>query len=199
MRTLRRSSPFDSLSESLRAFVHRRTVELTGFGLVALTAAVTAALATWTVDDPSLNHATTGPVRNVMGPPGAVVSDLVMQMFGLGSIALLIPLAVWGWRLMRWRSIERPQLRLALWVLGAGAATGLASALPPTARWPLPTGLGGVVGDALMAAARAVTGLSGGRGSAALGLVFSVAAILAITAASGFGMAHEGRPERGEK
>ena len=199
MRTLRRSSPFDSFSESLRVFARRRAVELSGLGLVALTAAGTAALATWTVEDPSLNHATAGPVRNVMGAPGAVVSDLIMQMFGLGSIALLIPLAVWGWRLMRWRTVERPQLRLALWILGGGAATGLASALPPTTRWPLPTGLGGVVGDALMAAARAVTGLSGGRGSAALGLVFAITAILAITAASGFGMAHEGRPERREK
>src|SRR5207342_2429040 len=48
----------------------------------------------------------------------------------------------------------RLRLRLLLWIVGTGAAAALASALPPTARWPLPTGLGGVAGDALLAGTR---------------------------------------------
>jgi S-DNA-T family DNA segregation ATPase FtsK/SpoIIIE len=191
MRTLRRSSPFDAFSDSVRAFVRRRAVELAGLGLVGVTAAMTAALATWTIDDPSLNNATAAQVRNLLGAPGAIAADLVMQILGLGAIALLVPPAVWGWRLMRQARIERPQLRLALWVLGAGAATAVASALPPTARWPLPTGLGGVVGDALMSAIRAVTGLGGGAGSTAIGLVLAIVAILSVTGAAGLGTAEE--------
>jgi len=38
------------------------------------------ALATWSVKDPSINHATEGPVRNLLGLPGAIVADLVMQI-----------------------------------------------------------------------------------------------------------------------
>ncbi|HYY83497.1 MAG TPA: DNA translocase FtsK 4TM domain-containing protein, partial [Beijerinckiaceae bacterium] len=98
MRTLRRSSPFDAFSDSVRAFVRRRAVELAGLGLVGVTAAMTAALATWTIDDPSLNNATAAQVRNLLGAPGAIAADLVMQILGLGAIALLVPPAVWGWR-----------------------------------------------------------------------------------------------------
>ena len=74
MRSLRRSaSPFDGALDAGRAFLKRRAIELGGLGLVAATAALTVALATWSVDDPSLNHATDAPVRNLLGWGGAVV------------------------------------------------------------------------------------------------------------------------------
>jgi DNA segregation ATPase FtsK/SpoIIIE, S-DNA-T family len=123
-----------------------------------------------------------------------------MQIFGLGVIAILLPVAVWGWRLMRARRLERLQLRLALWIIGSGAATAVASALPPTARWPLPTGLGGVVGDALLGALRAVTGLASAPSSAVIGFVCAGVAILSLTAACAFGAdeASDARPAEDE-
>jgi S-DNA-T family DNA segregation ATPase FtsK/SpoIIIE len=199
MRTIRRSSsPFDNLSEAVRGFLKRRAVELVGLGLVAFSAAAATALATWSVNDPSFNHATNGPVRNALRYPGAVFADLTMQIFGLGAIAILIPVAVWGWRLMRARRVERLHLRLALWIVGSGAATAVASALPPTRGWPLPTGLGGVAGDALLGGARALAGLSGRPGAALLGFVFAGLAILSLTAACGFGFAEDATDEDGE-
>jgi S-DNA-T family DNA segregation ATPase FtsK/SpoIIIE len=191
MPTRRSSSAYDGLSDVLRAFVARRAQELTGLSLLAVAGLVTVALATWSVDDPSLNNATDAPVQNLLGWPGAIAADLVMQLLGLGAIGALVPLALWGWRLMRSGELGRIQLRLALWIIGSGAATALASALPATARWPLPTGLGGVAGDALLAAAKAVTGLSGGPAGAFLGFVFAGIAILALTASCGFGFAEE--------
>ncbi|MCB8819182.1 DNA translocase FtsK [Microvirga rosea] len=192
MRTARRSSSsYDGLSSALRAFVARRAQEMIGLCLLVLAGAVAASLATWSVDDPSLNNATDAPIRNLLGWPGAIVADLLMQLLGLGSIAALLPLALWGWRLMKSGHLGRAQLRLALWVLGAGAATALASALPATDRWPLPTGLGGVVGDAVLTAGKAVTGLSSGSASAVLGLVFAGIAILTLSAACGLGLSEE--------
>ena len=139
MRSQRRSrSAYDGLSEALHAFIARRAQELTGLSLIALTALVAASLATWSVDDPSLNNATDAPVRNLIGWPGAIVADILMQLFGLGSVAAIGPVALWGWRLARRGYLGRVQLRLALWINGAGAATAVASALPVTDRWPLP-------------------------------------------------------------
>ena len=188
MRTNRRSSPFENLPEALRAFLLRRAAELLGLGLIGLAAAVTVALATWSVDDPSLNHATDAPVHNLLRAPGAIVADLAMQLFGLGSVPLVAPVLAWGWQLLRARKVGRLGLRCALWVAGSGAATAVASALPPTARWPLPTGLGGVVGDALLGAAKTLLGISGGAGAGLIGFAFAGVAILALTAACGFGM-----------
>ncbi len=192
MRPQRRSqSAYDGLAEALRAFAARRAQESIGLLLIVLMGLAAVALATWSADDPSFNNATDAAVKNALGRPGAVVADILMQLFGLGAVAGLVPVALWGWRLLRRGDLGRVQLRIALWIVGAGAANAVASALPVTARWPLPTGLGGVAGDALFAAAKAVTGLSGGPARALLGCAFAGIAILALTAACGFGLAED--------
>jgi DNA segregation ATPase FtsK/SpoIIIE, S-DNA-T family len=183
--------PRESLLDLLRGLIARRAKELIGAGLLMFALATALSLATWSVDDPSLNNATDAKVKNLLAWPGAVVADLAMQLFGLGSLAALLPLILWGWRLLRHGTLGRGQLRIALWVLGWGSACAVASALPATARWPLPTGLGGVTGDALLAAGKAVTGLTQTPYSALLGFAFAGVAILAITAACGYGLPDE--------
>ncbi|MEZ0168889.1 DNA translocase FtsK 4TM domain-containing protein [Microvirga sp. TS319] len=201
MRTARRSSSsaYDGLFSGLRTFLARRTQELTGLCLIAVAGAIAVALATWSVDDPSLNNATDIPVHNMLGWPGAIVADLLMQLLGLGAIAALLPLALWGWRLMKSGELGRLQLRFALWVIGTGAATALASAMPATDRWPLPTGLGGVAGDAVLTGAKAVTGLSSGSASAVLGFLCAGIAILSLTAACGLSPTEERSYEEPEE
>ena len=49
-----------------------------------------------------------------------------MQILGLGAIMLILPIAVWGWRMMTHRSFDREALRLGCWVLCTGAAAGFA-------------------------------------------------------------------------
>ncbi|MDJ1158671.1 DNA translocase FtsK 4TM domain-containing protein, partial [Chelatococcus sp. SYSU_G07232] len=193
MRTTRRtSSPADDLSDALRRFLARRAAEFVGLGLIALAAAAAVALASWSVDDPSFTHAKDGPVVNWLGMSGAVVADIGMQILGLGSIALVAPLAVWGMRLISRRALPRLPLRLGLWIAGTAAAAAVASAMPPTARWPLPTGLGGVVGDALLFGARGVLSLGSGPGAAIVGFVYAGVAILTLTAACGYGLVEDG-------
>jgi DNA segregation ATPase FtsK/SpoIIIE, S-DNA-T family len=151
MRTTARFTALDRIPESLRTFAMRRGAEVAGLGLIAATAGLGLALASWSVQDPSFNHAASGPVHNLLGAPGAVAADLVMQMLGLSVIAFLTPMSFWGWRLIAARRLERVRARLVLWLCGGVLSAGLASLAPVTARWPLPTGLGGVVGDAILA------------------------------------------------
>ncbi|MCJ2113988.1 DNA translocase FtsK 4TM domain-containing protein, partial [Methylobacterium sp. E-025] len=184
MRSLRRSaSPYDTFVDTLRPFLARRLTELGGLVLFTGAIALTVALATWSIDDPSLNHATDHVAHNVLGQPGAVVSDLAMQILGLGALAFVLPPALWGVRLMRERDLPNGGMRIALWIIGFCAASAVASALPPTARWPLPTGLGGVAGDALMSAARTIVGAISQAGAALVGFVYAGVAILSLTAA----------------
>lgn len=178
----------ESLSDLFRSFLARCAKELIGISLLLFASAMLAALATWSVDDPSLNNAVDGPVKNMLGRVGAMSADLVMQLFGLGSIVILCTMLIWGWRLLGKANLTRIQLRLVLWVIGICAATAMASSFPTTARWPLPTGLGGVVGDAFVSAAKAVTALSGAPAKVILGAVFAVVTILCLTAACGFGL-----------
>ena len=108
------------------------------------------ALLTWSVADPSLNHATNAPIHNLLGGPGAITADIAMQLLGLACIAALVPPAFWGWTLLTERRLEDPRLKGGLYLAGVTAAAALASLLPVPGSWPLPTGLGGVVGDALL-------------------------------------------------
>jgi S-DNA-T family DNA segregation ATPase FtsK/SpoIIIE len=181
---------FDSLgmfSDYLRAAVHRRLRECGGLALMGLVGAATLALATWSVNDPSLSHATPAPVRNMIGVPGAIAADLMMQILGLASIAFLLPLAVWGWRLVVHRPLTREFLRIAFWLLAAPLAAGFASCLPRTATWALPSGLGGVVGDALLRLPAALLGPLSGFERFGLALMLGSAALAALISAAGFG------------
>src|SRR5664279_1117772 len=88
------------LPAAIREMLARRLRELAGFGLIVLSGVAAAALMTWSVQDPSLSHATSRAIHNVVGYPGAIAADLLMQILGLGSIMLILPLAVRGWRML---------------------------------------------------------------------------------------------------
>jgi DNA segregation ATPase FtsK/SpoIIIE, S-DNA-T family len=138
------------LSGQLGAILQRRLREVGGIALISLAMLAGLALATWSVQDPSLSHATDAPVRNLLGRPGAIAADLMMQLLGLGSLALLLPIAVWGYRLLGHRPLSRERLRVVVWLLGAVLMAAFVSCLPRSSHWPLPSGLGGVIGDAML-------------------------------------------------
>ena len=114
-----------SLSGQIGAMLRRRLREVSGIALLSLAMMAALALATWSVQDPSLSHATDAPVRNLLGHPGAITADLLMQLLGLGSLALLLPIAIWGYRLLGHRPLSRERLRMLLWLFGAVSGGGV--------------------------------------------------------------------------
>ncbi len=184
MRTTTSFTALDYVPEALRVFAARRFAELAGAVLLVGLAGLGLALMTWSVQDPSLNHATAAHVRNWLGAPGAVLSDLIMQMFGLASVAIMLPLAFWSWRLLTTRRLGRVGTRMVLLLLGAVCAAAVASLLPVTTHWPLPTGLGGVAGDLVMALPRRL--LAGFRPALlCVAVAVAVAAVLLLSASVG--------------
>jgi len=175
------------LPASLRDALVRRLRELMGFALIVAAGILSAALMTWSVQDPSLSHATSRAIRNIIGYPGAIGADLLMQILGLGAIMLILPIAVWGWRMMTHRAFDRQALRLGCWILSTVLAAGFASCWPHGGAWPLPTGLGGVVGDALLRAPAVVFGPPGFIYRFVLGLILFAGMSVAFLIASGYG------------
>ncbi len=94
---------------------HKRLNEVTGFlllfaGLVALLS-----LISYHVQDPSWNTAASSRPLNLIGYPGAYLSDLCLQLFGASS--LLFPLLMFG---LAWKWIRSDELRAgALKIAGA--------------------------------------------------------------------------------
>jgi S-DNA-T family DNA segregation ATPase FtsK/SpoIIIE len=176
------------LPDALRDALRRRLREIGGLALIAAAALVALALATWSVQDPSLSHATNKPVHNVLGFPGAITADLMMQLFGIASVALVLPLAIWGWRLATHRPLRRERIRLVFWLAGIVLAAGFAACLPRSATWPLPAGLGGVIGDWILRLPAMFTGGTlAGMARLAIAIATGIATLLCFAVAAGFG------------
>jgi S-DNA-T family DNA segregation ATPase FtsK/SpoIIIE len=141
------AAPADSTA---RRVVKRNLSAFAGLAGLALAAAVAAALATWAVDDPSFSHATDQGVRNVLGFAGAIASDLLTQLFGLGASLLLVPPVVWAWRVVFAGHSRLSWKTATTWLVGTLAAALALACVPVPGSWPLPTGLGGAAGDILL-------------------------------------------------
>ncbi len=179
----------DFLSEDFRTGIRKRISEAIGLALLAFALLLTLALATWSVMDPSFSHATDGPVRNLLGRSGAIVADLSIQLFGLAAIVLVFPLAIWGWRMLTHRPAGRIWIRTAYWLVALALASAFAGCLPRSGGWPLPAGMGGVTGDAML---KFPLMLMGGNfsstGRMVLASIFGIAALGALTLVAGFGL-----------
>ena len=131
-------------------FLRRRFSEGVGTVLMAVAIALLAAEFTYSSGDPSFNSVADGGVTNVLGPAGAFAADLFLQFFGAAGALPALVTAIWGWRMIRKRTIVLPWMRV---VMLTAALFLLAMALDPVPApemWPLMTGLGGAAGAYLM-------------------------------------------------
>jgi S-DNA-T family DNA segregation ATPase FtsK/SpoIIIE len=132
--------------------------------------------------DPSLNAATGNTPTNWLGGPGAIASDLLLLLMGWAGAAAALGILAWGLILLvrgpRGRSKTVSTFRFVAGVIGIGGFAMAVSALPLPVNWPFASGLGGLVGDALLSLIQTVTreiNAPGGRVIAGvLGLTLAV-------------------------
>ena len=139
----------DALADAREALNRlTRMLILRGAGLILFAAACAALLALMShhADDASLNNANGRAVSNLLGPFGAIGSDLLLQTFGFAAVAFLAPPAFWGLRALAGKTLRHAMGRLVAWPLGTlTIAAGLGIFPAPTS---LPAGLGGIIGIA---------------------------------------------------
>jgi S-DNA-T family DNA segregation ATPase FtsK/SpoIIIE len=173
------------VSEHFRDILRRRLSEAAGLALLTLGLLGAIALATWSVQDPSLSHATQKPIHNLLGFPGAIFSDLAMQLLGLASIVLLLPETLLGWWLLAHKPLVE-KWRSLVWIAATLLAAAFASTLPHIGFWPLPTGLGGVLGDALLHVPTLLVGAPLSRLTLiVLSFLFGLATVMTLAIAAG--------------
>jgi len=146
------------LSQIFAPTNNRRLNELIGFLLCVSALLLFLALASYSPLDPSLNSASvlTGSraARNWIGVVGALISDLVLQGFGIGAFLLPVFSAMLGARWFRSRKVGSPIAKVlgGFWLLIFVPA--LLALLPGHLRWmnaiPIEGLFGRVVGDFLI-------------------------------------------------
>ncbi|WP_404335849.1 DNA translocase FtsK [Sphingomonas sp. MMS12-HWE2-04] len=171
------------LRDSMKAGVRRSSALIGGTTLFLATMAVVLALLTYHSQDPSWNTASGGPVRNLLGPLGAWISDLLLATLGL-PVALLAPVGlIVANRLWLDRPVGHwPQMLRGALVGVVLMATALAFFSSNSVLW-LVGGWGGVIGLSIAGAIGWAIGFIGdptiifwlGRG---LGLVFALTGLV---------------------
>ncbi len=135
--------------ERLHLIGRRSGAIAAALGLLAITFAIAFALVSYRPSDPSLNTAAEGPVRNLLGTPGAWAADMLLTLFGPAiGMALFLPILI---ALRLWRDAPLDHwIREILLVLLASAIAGYAlTLLKGGAIAGLPAGWGGAIGLAL--------------------------------------------------
>src|SRR6186713_291835 len=133
-----------SLQASLTGWLRGWLCKVSGAIMLAGCAAGALSLLTWSAADPSLTHATSGATHNFLGPIGAILSDLLMQMVGLAGIFAFLPPVFWGLQLLSAQKVEGIRAKLVAAPVAIILLACAFASLPATATWPLHHNYGGI-------------------------------------------------------
>ncbi len=155
---------------------------LNGLLIFLAVGAAFVALATWSVNDPSFSNANGKMATNWLGFWGASFADIMVQFLGLGAALSLFPPAIMSWLKMSRQVIGAIRWRLLCWVLMIMSACGAAACVSVPESWPLPSALGGIVGDMMLKIPTMLTGtVPTGWFAVTLFVAFAIpAAVLAL-------------------
>lgn len=150
--------------DTVKAGARRSGAMLTAVLLIVGTVGFALALASYHSGDPSLNTAAGGPVRNLLGLPGAYVADALFAVFG-PAVALALPLGlVFASRLWRDVPLGRWGRMLRTTLIGVALMASAFAFLSSEAVMTLPGGWGGIVGLTVADAFRWCIALIGNAG-----------------------------------
>lgn len=171
--------------DTMKAGAKRSGALIGAIALFVLTLAAVLAIGTYTGTDPSLNTASGGPVKNLLGTPGAWLADLLLAIGGL-PVVLLVPVGlIIATRLWKGNPVGAWGRMLGGAVLGVALMSTALAFVSSRAEleWELPGSWGGIVGLSVanllrwglnLAGEPAVT-LWGGR---VLGLIAGIAGVI---------------------
>jgi len=93
---------------SLTNFLKKRTIELVGLLLVFISIALSISFITYSPSDPSFIYGKQDlEINNFFGIYGSLISDFLLQSFGLISFLFLITLLSWGFRLIKEKNLQK--------------------------------------------------------------------------------------------
>jgi DNA segregation ATPase FtsK/SpoIIIE, S-DNA-T family len=142
------------------------------------------ATATFNASDASWNVSGAAKIGNWLGAPGATIADFALQMIGIAIVpGLLAMVALCLLALLRGPGgVDRLALRTWCALGGVLLFSAAVAGLPRAGGWVMATGLGGLIGDWVLALfALPFSGAGGGRGLGAL-IAFVGAIICAVVA-----------------
>ncbi len=182
-------------SPALRSLIARRLATLVALMLACCGVVLLVALGSFDPLDPSFNTATVRRAQNLLGTPGALIADLLLQGFGLAGGLPCLALFAWAWgaglrgRIDGGTILMRAIALLAALPVIAAVVAGVAGLVGANPTWPTAAGPGGAIGGVLAtelrASALAMMGPFGVAGTAALTLLLASLMLMLTLGLSG--------------
>ncbi|NRA29497.1 MAG: DNA translocase FtsK 4TM domain-containing protein [Parvularculaceae bacterium] len=191
----RKTSQKPDPKEQLRAAVKRLVSRTGGLSLIALAILTLFAVATYDVSDPSLSTATARTlVANKAGPMGAIVSDIVLQSLGGASLGLCLIVLLWGVDAVLYGTPAKTPItawfKAGALVGGLILLAGCLAAWPRPADWPFVVGLGGLMGEGVLATLSGILGVALPFPQSLAGTLAGAGALFLLSYAGGARWAH---------
>ena len=136
----------NALSGYMSYGMKKRTSQSMGVGCIFVALFFLLSIISYHSGDPSLNRASTAPIANLMGGLGAIIADLMLQLFGIGSLIIVMMTAAWGWRMMIDQRLTHPALRSVMMMVSLIAFCTFLFFIPAPSAWLFNSGLGGNLG-----------------------------------------------------
>ena len=124
----------------------KRINELVGLLILSLGLVLLLSLASYHVQDPSLNTAAAARPHNLIGYPGAWFADLLLQGFGIGAFVFPILLFGLAWRWVRSEEVEAGAVKLCGTLLLLLSLTAAVSFAPRLTLFSGAIPIGGLAG-----------------------------------------------------
>lgn len=141
------SRPTRILPPEIAQMLKHRLIQLAGILTIAFGVSVLVSIITYSGLDASWNTAAPdAALHNMMGGFGSVISDLLLQSFGLGSFLSVLALIVWGGIIIAEGSLRRPYLKLFLLMISMVLCSTALTAAPKVSWFFDLPHLGGVLG-----------------------------------------------------
>ncbi|XCE03960.1 DNA translocase FtsK [Candidatus Liberibacter asiaticus] len=121
-----------------------------GLILLCTVFAITLALGTWDVYDPSFSYITLRSPKNFLGYGGAIFADVAIQFFGIASVFFLPPPTMWALSLLFDKKIYCFSKRATAWLINILVSATFFASFSPSQSWPIQNGFGGIIGDLII-------------------------------------------------
>jgi len=103
---------------SVTNFIRKRTFELLGLALISLSLALAISFVTYSPGDPSIVYGEENTIiKNFFGLYGSIISDFLLQSFGLISFLIVLTFTSWGLMLIIKKELKQIILKLFFLIL----------------------------------------------------------------------------------
>lgn len=130
----------------ISSFFNKRIIEIIGLLVVLLSFFLLLSLFTYTPEDPNFIFSKNTKIQNIFGFYGSVISDLILQSFGIISFLLCVTIFSTGVLIIRYKKLENILSNLFYSIIYIVSGSTFTSIYKDNSFWLIVNGNGGFVG-----------------------------------------------------